>query len=182
MDWHEYSDKALRTANYKLSTAEQIAACGLGLLGESGEIADSYKKRLYHGRNDQDTLAEVGDLYWYIAQGEHFLGSLGAFGAEAKAGVTMLEVPSHDPFEHSGLKSDAIAYPRRVAGLCAELSYQAASFTMAVSHGEKLRTLYKIAGCAKALCIIEGTEPYKVLESNIAKLEARWPLGFKVGA
>lgn len=65
---NNYQIEALRTSN-KL-TPEQLVLNGvLGLNGESGEIADMYKKSLFQGHEfDEDAMAlELGDVLWYIA-------------------------------------------------------------------------------------------------------------------
>ena len=60
------SNASTKNMNAKLGT------CGLGLTGESGEIADLIKKILYQGKKlDEETKnelrKELGDLMWYVA-------------------------------------------------------------------------------------------------------------------
>lgn len=54
----------------------RLAICGLGLAGESGEVADHIKKYVGHG-HDLDVAKvnkECGDLLWYVAVIAHVLG------------------------------------------------------------------------------------------------------------
>lgn len=68
MDMAEYQREAARTLN----TGDELrglAACALGIAGEAGEVADLFKKALYHLHPlDHAALKkELGDVLWYIA-------------------------------------------------------------------------------------------------------------------
>lgn len=65
---NEYQINALRTAN-KLTPDELVLNGVLGLNGESGEVADLYKKFRFQGHDlDEDKLIdELGDVLWYLA-------------------------------------------------------------------------------------------------------------------
>ena len=41
----------------------------MGLCGESGEVCDAIKKRVFHGRDipDSHLVEELGDVMWYVA-------------------------------------------------------------------------------------------------------------------
>ena len=41
----------------------------MGLCGESGEVCDAIKKRVFHGRDipDEHIKEELGDVLWYVA-------------------------------------------------------------------------------------------------------------------
>ena len=69
MTINEYQQLAQRTANMKTPNAK-IKNGILGLCGESGEIADIYKKYLYQGHElDREHMAEeLGDVCWYVAE------------------------------------------------------------------------------------------------------------------
>jgi NTP pyrophosphatase (non-canonical NTP hydrolase) len=77
MTFDEYQKKALATAMDKGSELEQRV---LGLVGESGEVADKIKK-WYRDQNGDiekmdkaDLAAEIGDVLWYVATLADFLG------------------------------------------------------------------------------------------------------------
>lgn len=77
MDMNDYQAKAMTTAIDKGSELEQRV---LGLVGESGEIADKIKK-WYRDQGgdlaklDREELAkELGDVLWYVATFAEFLG------------------------------------------------------------------------------------------------------------
>ena len=64
-----YQEEALRTLYPDLSVNERLGLCGLGLVGETGEVADMLKKYLYHRNGkplDVEKLKdELGDVLWY---------------------------------------------------------------------------------------------------------------------
>lgn len=45
----------------------RILLCTTGLAGEAGEVADSMKKHVWHGKpfDREHTIEEVGDVLWY---------------------------------------------------------------------------------------------------------------------
>jgi NTP pyrophosphatase (non-canonical NTP hydrolase) len=69
---NDYQILAVRTLQIspKLSEPEnQLVYLALGLVGESGELADTIKKVAYHKHqfNAPETLLEIGDVCWYLA-------------------------------------------------------------------------------------------------------------------
>ena len=71
MDLSEYQKLALRTAN--LDRDNELYHLVLGLVGESGEIAEKVKKLIRDHESDeskldkQDIAKELGDVLWYLA-------------------------------------------------------------------------------------------------------------------
>lgn len=65
----EYAEWAAGTAKVSArAAAEQLAYLGLGLVGESGEVAELIKKLLRDGKLDQAALIEeLGDVVYYWA-------------------------------------------------------------------------------------------------------------------
>jgi len=64
----DYTREVLRTyAGAPNSTLDKLTLGALGLAGESGEVIDMIKKRLFQGHEiDQEKLLdELGDVYWY---------------------------------------------------------------------------------------------------------------------
>jgi len=61
---NHYQVEALRTVG-----SSDLPVLGLGLAGESGEVADIIKKEIGHGHPaDPERIAkELGDVLWYIA-------------------------------------------------------------------------------------------------------------------
>lgn len=71
----EYQKNAMRTCILK-EPHEQLDNAVLGLAGESGEVADYYKKFKYHN-HPLDPLVvakELGDILWYLALAAEGLG------------------------------------------------------------------------------------------------------------
>lgn len=71
MDFKEYQEKAYRTVP-DLIKDELLTNAILGICGESGEIADVYKKAVYQGHGVNSAMMaklaeEAGDLLWYIS-------------------------------------------------------------------------------------------------------------------
>lgn len=67
---NEYQGLAMRTSNKELSKEDHLLNGVLGLVGESGEIADLIKKNRMQGHDlDIEHVAkELGDVCWYIAE------------------------------------------------------------------------------------------------------------------
>ena len=73
MDFKEYQDKAKKTAVYP-DIGKNFIYPTLGLVGESGEVAEKIKKviRDKNGVIDENTRSdlkkELGDVLWYLNQ------------------------------------------------------------------------------------------------------------------
>lgn len=71
MNLNDYQKAALRTANLKHHN--EIFHLVLGLVGESGEIAEKFKKLVRDKESDEsqidrdDIAKELGDVLWYVA-------------------------------------------------------------------------------------------------------------------
>ncbi len=73
MTLNEYQELAMRT---HVPDPVRLAAYGLGLAGESGEVCDLIKKHIGHG-HDLDlgkVREELGDVLWYLAGLAEVLG------------------------------------------------------------------------------------------------------------
>lgn len=73
---NEYQDRCCSTAANLDCTKETLAVLTLGLVGESGEIADHIKKYMGQGHDfdEQKIKLELGDLFYYVAVMSHVLG------------------------------------------------------------------------------------------------------------
>lgn len=63
-----YAFEVARTSPPTSTKTEALLFCGLGLTGESGEVADLIKKWQFHGHplDDEKLLLELGDVLWYV--------------------------------------------------------------------------------------------------------------------
>lgn len=70
LSFDEYQKKAMRTCKKYDNIKEAYANVGLGLAGESGEVADIIKKHLSGSKeiDKQHLIEELGDVLWYIAE------------------------------------------------------------------------------------------------------------------
>ncbi|KKK05723.1 nucleoside triphosphate pyrophosphohydrolase family protein [Micromonospora sp. HK10] len=72
MDLNDYQRGALRTAAPR-DRANELLHLVLGLVGESGEIAEKFKKWVRDHDSDEsridraDIAKELGDVLWYLA-------------------------------------------------------------------------------------------------------------------
>jgi len=68
MRLRDYQEHSKRTLNKDLKEKEQLANMIIGIMGESGEVADIIKKSLYQGHElDRENIAEeIGDIMFYI--------------------------------------------------------------------------------------------------------------------
>ncbi len=84
MNLNDYQQKALTTLTAKHAFGDitpELMALLLGLVGESGEVAEKFKKVIRDdmGKMDEDKkrelAKELGDVLWYIASLSHVLGT-----------------------------------------------------------------------------------------------------------
>lgn len=70
MTINEYQEAAMRTSRKGGFAIEHLFNGVLGLVGESGEVADIVKKVAFQGHElDREHIAkELGDICWYIAE------------------------------------------------------------------------------------------------------------------
>ena len=68
MRLREYQEQSKRTLNTELDKKDQLTNMVIGIMGESGEVADIVKKSLYQGHKlDRENIAEeIGDIMFYI--------------------------------------------------------------------------------------------------------------------
>ena len=76
--FEQYLPYALRTAK-PLTDDMQIKHAVLGMIGETGEVADNIKRHvIYDGKFDPvNLMEECGDLFWYLALYIHTTGRNG---------------------------------------------------------------------------------------------------------
>jgi NTP pyrophosphatase (non-canonical NTP hydrolase) len=67
MNLNDYQQMSSRTAK---KHDGELTNYGLGIAGESGEVADLIKKSVFHGHdiNQEDIKKELGDVLWYVSQ------------------------------------------------------------------------------------------------------------------
>ena len=84
MNIQEYSDKAITTllGEHEITDMDAtLLSQVFGLVGESGEVAEKFKKLIRDKRgvisdeDKQEILKELGDILWYINSVSHILGS-----------------------------------------------------------------------------------------------------------
>jgi NTP pyrophosphatase (non-canonical NTP hydrolase) len=66
----DYQELAMRTANPSVTNLSKIQNALLGLSGETGELADSFKKAFFQGHTlptKEYVEKELGDILWYVA-------------------------------------------------------------------------------------------------------------------
>ena len=68
MRLREYQEQSKRTLNRDLDKKDQLTNMIIGIMGESGEVADIIKKSLYQGHKlDRENISEeIGDMMFYI--------------------------------------------------------------------------------------------------------------------
>lgn len=70
MDAKKYQELAMKTLNPNISKDDLLINAAMGLCGESGEVVDLLKKKMFQGHNlDKDKIIlELGDIAWYLAE------------------------------------------------------------------------------------------------------------------
>ncbi len=80
MNFNDYQKQARTTFTVDKNTETQIIYLTLGLVGESGEIAEKIKKIIRNEAGDfskldlDDIKREIGDVLWYVSTLSNTLG------------------------------------------------------------------------------------------------------------
>ncbi len=72
-----YIPLARRTMSTTLTSEERAKNICFGLTGECGELADMYKKHLFHGHelDKEKVIKECGDIMWYLANAMYHMNT-----------------------------------------------------------------------------------------------------------
>lgn len=164
----DYQAAAMRTAGAALDPAHGLENAALGLLGETGELADAVKKWRHQGHTlDVAALrAECGDVLWYIAR---LATALNVPLAEA------WPVRPWQPLHEAALLLGV--YAGRVAQVVYE--YSTAPAAALVGHMHHLRALVpRLLKTLASVCAALDSTLQEAAEGNIQKLRRRYPDGF----
>jgi NTP pyrophosphatase (non-canonical NTP hydrolase) len=163
MNFEQYAELAMTTANKSLPRELVFANAALGLCGEYAELGhdlDRYftgpgSTRLeYKGK----AIKELGDVLWYVALGAD------AIGAAAHLSLD-------EPISRASLHRSTGEYADMVKKhICQEHPLDKQTMT------ELLAT---ILGQLRSIAMELDTTMGEVAEGNIAKLKARYPAGFQ---
>lgn len=168
----EYQKRSARTRP-DLRGEEESLNCALGMAGESGELLDVLKKKIFHGHYaaaDEyraKMIDELGDFIWYYAW---FLAIV-------------------------GVDADVASKDRSRGRLLPEVSAAQAAMTLntttalvtrllATSPNDCYRTLRDVKDVCKIYWLWEqlvtllGLTPTEIFEYNTEKLTRRYPEGF----
>lgn len=170
--FNEYQELASRTANEH--KYEQVNYA-MGLIGETGELIDGYKKFIFHS-HPLDNLyvkKEAGDVLWYVSQilryyKIHLANVFDTF-------YTMKDELTSGEFQP--ILATASLELSKSVGKISEL-------ILRKTQGKRLRRktlINELAGVFVnlfTLIIFCGLTIEEVAEANIEKLKARYPDGF----
>ena len=81
---------------------EPIIGFALGLVGETGEVVDDIKKRIFHGRKIpiEHTKEELGDVLWYVAN----IATEYHLSLEEILDMNVLKLTTRYPEKYKGVK------------------------------------------------------------------------------
>lgn len=169
----EYQALAQRTSP---DDHDRVDNALLGLLGETGEIADLYKKQLYQSPPGtpppvEKYRDELGDVLWYIAE-------LAAGRGELMADMLKGDFAAYDesawkntePGSWGEMRKIIICMCGRANDVCIYISD--CDFSRAKCH---LRRLVSAAAGLAAIC---GFTLQDAAAANVEKLKKRYPNGF----
>jgi NTP pyrophosphatase (non-canonical NTP hydrolase) len=199
MTLDEYQRLAHRTSSAGSDRNRGVMICALGLVGETGEVADEIKKYIGHGHelNLGKMTKELGDVFCYIAEAAGLGGLRLAEVGERRdwgsdLGRDMEASVCQQQFEGMGRH---LAITRHYVG-DSVLGQQALSLVEAASAAaDRLARgglpiskqqlgvdLFTMVMHVVNLATLLGLDLDAILAVNLAKLEARYPVGFSSDA
>lgn len=174
MKLSEYVVHVRRTNN--LEGAERAKRDSWGIFGEVGEVIDTLKKHVYHGKalNVDQLLLELGDTMWYVVD---LIDAKGIdpdlVGDVAEKMNAILTSPTifHAASDHDLIFTNLA---RCVAGLFGQAS--------PILGDIELFPFVHLVGAVDLIARKHGLSLDRVLEANVAKLRKRYPDGFTTEA
>jgi NTP pyrophosphatase (non-canonical NTP hydrolase) len=90
-----------------LSHAETLNFA-VGLAGETGELIDLLKKKIFHGHTvpEEKIISELGDVLWYVAALAESLGVPLDYVAQANVAKLRKRYPDGFSIQHSQERKD----------------------------------------------------------------------------
>lgn len=148
-----------------------------GLIGETGEIADLWKKWKYQSTPGtlmprEKMLEEAGDVLWYLAE----LATGLKIDLAAVAGVETFR-----EFDAELLRRRNYTRNNDIRHMILAMNSRASSICYFVGRKENKRTKAQIKAMLTALGTLAlacGESTYRVARANIQKLRERYPDGF----
>lgn len=172
MTMRQYQKKAMRTS--PRDGHDKIDNGVLGLIGETGELVDLWKKYKYQSTDDAELpraklAEELGDVLWYLAELADGMGE------------ELLNISGKDFCVLDARFGNPGGRTHSVRKLVTGLAWRASRLCRAADtvDAEELRIQIRrmLAGAARLAWRI-GYSLEEVAAMNIAKLEKRYPEGF----
>ena len=164
MDLAAYQKAAMRTSD---NQHDRVKNGALGLIGETGEIVDIIKKYLFQSGKDapvpvDELKKECGDVMWYIAE------TCTGLGVSMQGVLDHIHTGGCAP---AGMEECAITMME-----CALYIYHRKG--MANARMMLMRAIGDLYLHLVMLCSYAGLTIADVADTNIKKLEKRYPAGF----
>lgn len=166
----------------------RIETCSLGLIGETGELADHIKKVIGHGHklDPAACVKELGDVMWYIAEAYSMFG---LDIPDADLELILDQLGSAIKEQDGGDQSRRRRPLQPVCALIRKASIAASDvneFIALVLNGEQTGepwsgyqlALDELLNTVLAITVRLGFSVREVLEANVEKLKKRYPEGF----
>ncbi len=168
----QYQKLALSTRAPTNSLLEDAIHAGYGMITETAEIMDNYKKHIYYKKplDMVNLVEELGDLLWYVALGAYSLG-------------LTLQVPEEKKNDFpKGLSLSNHAAIGQI--LCKLIGSSTEFYTVCILSDEDYKEDYldyEISRLVRNIDIMAkvcNTDIIKIATMNIEKLRKRYPEGF----
>lgn len=174
----DYQQAALRTLYPDLTTNERLGLCGLGMAGETGEVADMLKKYLYHRNgkplDTQKLKDELGDVLWYFFV---LLDTVGLTFEQVMEATKLEQTIASGLVGRSRLEFCGLELAGNL-GRVAETLCSALYQNIPLDINELKERLGNVLRYFLVLLDTLGITFEQAMEANVIKLEARHASGF----
>ena len=176
MTLNEYQALAQRTSPN--DGHDRMDNAMLGLIGETGEIIDVFKKYIYQSSPEtklptEKFAEEIGDVMWYMA--ELAAGMEARIGDIAGNSFSQFDKDAARRCGTTGnLRREVTKMHRCADMICIAIEKNA--------HREQIKYMRRMISRAARLACMNGYTLEEVCRKNIQKLQARYPEGFDARA